>query len=78
MKDLLNRELKIGAWVATPVSGRAELNVGNVISIGEKMIAINAIDSGKIYMRYPQDVIILDDIKEFTLFLLAHETNHNG
>lgn len=76
MHDILNREIKLGSWVITPgKTTRINLIIGKIIGIGSKMIRISALD-GRIYHRYPIDVLIIDDIKELSLFLLTKTGNN--
>lgn len=74
MKDIFDRELSIGSWVATPgKSGRARLIIGRIVNIGTKVVTLRPIGKAYYHMRYPEDVILVDDIKELSLFLLAKE-----
>ena len=68
-KDKIGQDINIGAIVAYP-RGRTSLEIGKVERITSKKVHVSPIGYPSRSLMYPNEVIVIDEIKQITLYLL--------
>ena len=70
MRDLLDRELKVGDAIVY-AEGRRDIAIGNITSFGKKMVSVKKY-GGSYDARhiYPEHVLKVTDLPELMIYLL--------
>lgn len=68
-KDRFGRELSKDT-VVVAATGTREIEVCTIVSQGEKMVRVQPIGRKTDYLRYPNELIVINDIPETMLYLL--------
>ena len=72
--DKLGQEIVIDSWVAIPTG--THIQVGKVVKLTSKMVTLEVpLHNGYCgtWRKYPIDLIVLKDIPELTLYVLARK-----
>jgi hypothetical protein len=67
-KDRFGRELG-NDTVVVAATGTREIDVCTIVSQGEKMVRVQPIGKKSDYLRYPNELIVINDIPETMLYV---------